>query len=169
MLIISCFSSVAVDVEIRTLPGGWSVTSVRHQNLKVSVHLPSLQVRASLEFLLEGRIFFEVYFPVPMFRSTDAFKTSPPKLKLIGLVQVVSAAAVVLEACAVAVAWTGVHQEALEVLEVSVGAEVETAAADSVAAGAWTEVDSVEGAEVDLRWMTCAEGAGEWDHQGRWT
>lgn len=78
-------------------------------------------------------------------------------------------AAAVLEACVVAVAWTGVHQEAPEVPEDSVGAEVETAVADSVGAGAWIEVDLAEGAEVDLRWMTCVEGVGEWDHQGRWT
>lgn len=54
MLIISCFSCVAVDVETRTLLGGWSVTSVRHPNPKVSVPLLSLQVTASLEFLFKG-------------------------------------------------------------------------------------------------------------------
>lgn len=56
-----------------------------------------------------------------------------------------------LEACVVAVAWTGVHQEALEVQEDSVGEEVETAVADSVAVGAWTGVDLAAGAEVDLQ------------------
>lgn len=81
----------------------------------------------------------------------------------------VNVAVVVLEACVAAVAWTGVHQEAPGVLEDSVGAEVETAVADSVVAGAWTGVDLAEGAEVDLRWMTCVEGVEEWDHQGRWT
>lgn len=75
-------------------------------------------------------------------------------------------AVAVLEACAAAVAWTEVHRE---VPEDSGGVEAETAAAVSVAAGAWTEVDSAGGAEVGLRWTTCVEGAGEWDHQGRWT
>lgn len=48
----SCFSRFPVDVETRTLLGGWSVTSARHLNPKVSVHLLSLQVTASLEILL---------------------------------------------------------------------------------------------------------------------
>lgn len=78
----------------------------------------------------------------------------------------VNAAVAVLEACVVAVAWTGVHPE---VLEDSVGAEVETVAVDSVGAGEWTEVDLAGGDEVDLQWMTYVEGDGEWDHQGRWT
>lgn len=42
---------MSVDVETRTLLGGWSVTSVRPPNLKVLVHLHSLQVTASLAYL----------------------------------------------------------------------------------------------------------------------
>lgn len=78
-------------------------------------------------------------------------------------------AAAAPEACVAAVAWTGVRQEAQEVLVDFVGAEVETAVADSVGAGAWTGVDLVGGAEADRQWMTCVEGDGEWDHQERWT
>lgn len=59
-----------MDVETRTLLGGWSVTSVRHPSLKVSVHHLSLQVTAFcfLDLLLKC--------------NGDTFKTFPLKLKI---------------------------------------------------------------------------------------